>query len=278
MDTPKNMGLATIPGGQYEISHVEGMALAGIVPPPLIYLLIWNYLNDVQTWLIAEFVKEWEIISHWLVSYRTRSVDTKQLPFTSPDYLDQKSIAKLYSVQLDLCGELWESVEEIQNLYRTPHDWWKNCILEIQGIQLTEIYVNPEGVPKGEIEDNTRQLIKSLKKGDIPFDETEDNINLYRVFKYAIKLKSLNYVSVKEEWGRYLEALKVLPRELKKNKELKSLFQIGNRVYYRDRNTLKPIPIKRVPKEVLLDSGAKFAVLVPEDSDKTLRVMFDTDT
>ncbi|MEL6163985.1 MAG: hypothetical protein AAFR37_09570, partial [Cyanobacteria bacterium J06628_3] len=261
------MGLATIPGGQYEISHVEGMALAGIVPPPMIDFLDWNCVDDVKTWLISEFVKEWEIFSHWLVSYRTRAVNTKQLPFTSPDYLDQKSTAKLYSVQLDLCGEIWESVEEIQRLYSTPHDWWVNCMLEVQRNRITEIFENPEGIPKGDIEDDTRQLIKSLKKGDIPFDETEENIHLYRVFKYAIKLKSLNNASVKEEWGRYLEALKVLPRELKKNKELKSLSQIGNRVCYRDRNTLKPIPIKRVPKEVLLDSGAKFAVLVPEDSD-----------
>lgn len=272
------MGLATIPGGQYKISHAEGMALTDIIPPPLIHLFNWNLLNDVQTWLISEFVKEWEIISHWLVSYRTRSVNIKQFPFTSLEYLDQKSIAKLYSVQLDLCAEIWESVEEIQRLYPTPHDWWVNCMLEIQGIQLTEIYVNPEGVPKGDIEDSTRKFIATLKKGIKPFAETEENINLYRFFKYAIESKALNYASVKEEWGRYLEALKVLPRELKKNKEVKSLSQIGNRVYYRDRNTLKLIPIQRVPKEVLLDSRAKFAVLVPENSDKTLRVMFDTHT
>ena len=268
------MGLAIIPGGQYKISHAEGMALTAIIPPPLIHLFNWNYLNDVETWLISELVAEWETISHWLVSYRTRSVNTKQFPFTSPEYLDQKSIAKLYSVQLDLCGEIWESVEEIQRLYPTPHDWWVTCILEIQAIQLTEIYVNPEGVSKGLIEDNTREFIKALKKQTIPFTETEENINLYRFFKYAIK--SLNCASVKQEWSRYLEALKALPRELKKNKELKSLSQIGNRVCYRDRNTLKPIPIQRVCKKVLLDRRSKFAVSIPENSGKTLRVLIST--
>lgn len=251
------MGLVKIGGKNHRINHEEASAIAFFIPPPMVRRIDWEKCTDGQTWLISEIVTEWDIIASWLVSFRTRTVDTRQMPFTSARYLDLKAKAELFSEQLDLCAEIWEVID-VRKHYPTPYDWWIDCVLETQRNQITQIFENPEGVTKGEQEDNIRKLLKSLKEGDIPFQESEMNTHLYRMLNSALKLKKGNK-RVRKAWDDYLKALKAIPVGIKANKEIKSLRQMAGKVFYRQKNTHHLIPIQRVSKEALL-TRTSFAV------------------
>lgn len=244
------MGLVKIGGKNHRINHQEGTAISFFIPPPMVRYIDWEKCTDVQTRLISEVVKEWNIIASWLVSFRTRTVDTKQMPFTSVEYLDLKAKAELFSEQLDLCAEIWEAMD-IRKHYPTPYDWWIDCVLETQRNQITQIFENPEGITKGNQENNTRELLRFLKEGDIPFDESESNTHLYRMLACALKFRTENK-RVRKAWNDYLKALKAIPNEIKANKEIKSLRQMAGKLYYREKNTHRLVPIQRVSKDVLL--------------------------
>lgn len=261
-------GLAVITGGRYSINHNEGTAMANVIPPPIIKNLDWTNLSDKQIWLISELIAEWEIIAHWLVSYRTRTVDTKQLPFTSQDFLNQRAKAELYSIQLDLCAEVWEAIE-IRKTYPTPYDWWEKCMRDIQSEQLQEILSGWEGIAKGKVEDKARSLLRHLVNGSIPFENSHNYVHLYRLFECAIainlkkwQVEDYHSERVSKAWNNYLDAFKELPKELKRNSDIKAMTIMGNRLYYRDRNTLRPISTVPVSIEALLATQSKFKVIV----------------
>jgi hypothetical protein len=254
------MARATISGGIYQINDIEGRAIALIVPPVAIQNInYWDTLTDIQTWKLYEMVVEWEILAHWLVSHRIKTVDTKQMPFISLEFLDQEKKAELFSVQLDLCAEIWKATE-IREYYPTPYHWWVKCIKEVQQNQINTILASRDGIPKGVIEDNTRSLWKSLTQGTIPFDRSANNLHFYRMLNFAIKLRT-TCDRVKDSWINYLKALKALAKELKTNNELKATTTMGRRLYYRDCNTLKAIPTERIEKDTVLDIRAGFAIL-----------------
>jgi hypothetical protein len=254
----KKTGIATISGGAYRIPDSEGKAIASFTPPPLIKNIDWDTLRDAQTWLLYEMVIQWEIIAHWLVSFRTRAVDTKEIPFTLLEFLDQKLKAELYSIQLDLCAVIWEEIE-IRNYYPTPCHWWMKCITENQQSQVKSILLSRDGLAKGETEDGLRHLRRSLDNGIIPFTESPENIHLYRMFDSAIRLRA-NHKLVRNLWSEYLKGLGKLAKELKANGKTKAIIDLGGRLYYRDRHTLKPILISRVEKDTVLNIRAKFAL------------------
>jgi len=254
----ENMGLAKISGGTYRIADGEGRAIESIVPLTAIQNINWDTLTDVQTWLLSEMVVRWEILAHWLVSLRTRAVDTKQLPFTSLTFLDQEAKANLYSIQLDLCAVIWKEIE-IKNWYPTPYDWWIKCIIENQQKQIKSILSNRDGITKGEIEDETRYLRRALNNKNIPYAESLENTHLYRMLNSAIKLRE-NCKQIRAFWIQYLEQLNDLAKELKANNEIKAITILGGRLYYRDRNALKLIPTTRIKKESILNIRAGFEV------------------
>jgi len=259
INTSENMGLAKISGGTYEIADSEGRAIENIIPLTAIQSINWNPLTDVQTWLLSEMVVRWEILAHWLVSCRTRAVDTKQMPFTSLEFLDQETKANLYSIQLDLCAVIWREVEGIEEHYSTPYDWWIKCIRENQQKQIESILLGKSDITKGEIEDETRYLRRALNNESIPYAKSLENTHLYTMFNFAIKLKR-NYEQIKSFWNLYIAQLNKLAKELKANNEIKAIISLGGRLYYRDRNTLKPIPITRIKKDDILNIRAGFEI------------------
>lgn len=252
------MGLARISGGLYKIEHCEGTAIASIIPPELKNIDL-KALNNAQLWLISEMLAEWEILAHWLVYFRTKAVDIKQLPFTASDFIAQKPKAQLFSQQLDLCAAIWEAIE-IRHLYPTPYDWWVDCMVEAQQKQLAGILQNSEGIPKGKIEDSLRGLVRSLSNEEIPLSKAE-NPHIYRMLACAINLK-IKSREVRNAWKNYLLCLKALARQLKSDGFSKSVVRMGDRLYYRDRHTLKQIDITSVNSDIILNIRAKFAVQI----------------
>lgn len=243
-------GIVIISEGVYRIPDNEGRAIASFIPPVFIKDIPWDTLTDAQTYLLYEMAIRWEIIAHWLVSFRTRAVDTKQIPFTLLDFLDQKLKAELYSIQLDLCAVIWEEIE-IRKYYPTPCDWWIECIRQNQQQQIKSILSNGNSITKGEVEDNTRDFRRSLDNGIIPFTESHENLHLYRLFNSAINLRK-KYKQINDFWVKYLKQLNKLAKEIKSTSEIKAITILGGHLYYRDRNTLKSIPITRVEKDTVL--------------------------
>lgn len=251
-------GIATISGEAYRIADSEGRAIASFTPPQLIKDIDWDTLTDAQTWLLSEMVFEWEVIAYWLVYCRTKAVNIKRMPFTHPDFLNQRAKAELYNIQLDLCAAIWEAIE-FSHHYPTLYCWWIKCITENQQSQVKSILLSRDSIAKGETEDGLRILRRSLDKGIIPFTKSHENIHLYRMFDSAISM-GLNNKLVKKLWSEYLKGLGKLAKELKVNSEIKAIANLAGRLNYRDRHTLKRIPVTRVKKDTLLNIRAKFAL------------------
>jgi hypothetical protein len=251
-------GIVTISGEAYRIGDSEGRAIASFTPPPLIKDIDWDPLTDAQTWLLSEMAFEWQVIAYWLVYCRTKAVNIKQMPFTHPDFLNQRAKAELYSIQLDLCAAIWEAIE-FSHHYPTPYYWWIKCITENQQRQVKSILSSKDGLAKGKTEDRLRYLRQSLKNGIIPFTESSENIHFYRMLNSAIRMGVDNKL-VKKLWSEYLKGLGKLAKELKVNSETKAITNLGGRLYYRDRHTLKQIPVERVEKDTVLNIRAKFAL------------------
>jgi hypothetical protein len=250
--------IATISGEAYRIADSEGRAIASFTPPQLIKDIDWDTLTDAQTWLLSEMVFEWEVIAHWLVYYRTRAVDIKRMPFIHPEFLNRRAKAELYNIQLDLCAAIWEAIE-FSHHYQTPYCWWIKCITENQQSQVKSILLSRDSIAKGETEDKLRILRRSLEKGIITFTKSDENIHLYRMFDSAISMGVDNKL-VKKLWSEYLKGLGKLAKELKDDGETKAITNSGGHLYYRDRHTLKRIPVNRIKKDTVLNIRAKFAL------------------
>lgn len=251
-------GIATISGEAYRIADSEGRAIASFTSPQLIKDIDWDTLTDAQTWLLSEMVFEWEVIAYWLVYCRTKAVNIKRMPFTHPDFLNQRAKAELYNIQLDLCAAIWKAIE-FSHHYPTLYCWWIKCITENQQSQVKSILLSRDSIAKGETEDGLRILRRSLDKGIIPFKKSHENIHLYRMFDSAISM-GLDNKLVKKLWSEYLKGLGKLAKELKVNSEIKAIANLAGRLNYRDRHTLKRILINRVKKDTLLNIRAKFAL------------------
>lgn len=257
-------GLARISGGDYKIDDSEGRAIASFVPPLLLKNLEWESLSRNQEWLFGEFAAHWEIIAHWLVYYRTKAVDIRQMPFTDPEFFDKRPIAELYNSRLELCAAVWEAID-IRSYYPTPYDWWRDCMLELQEEQKEFILCGGEieiiTLTKGQTEDGLRKLRRSLKD-KIPFKETSKNKHLYRLYNASIEFKDLG--KIRQRWAEYLKQLGLLAGAMKSNSGIKALVHLKNGLFYREGNTLVPIPILKDTgsiKDAVLDIRAKFALL-----------------
>lgn len=255
-------GLVKISGGIYKIGDSAGRAIASFIPPPLLKDIDWDTLNNAQKWLFSEMACQWDIIAQWLVYFRTRAVDIKQMPFTLCEFTDQRAKAELYNIQLDLCAATWEEIDEISQHYPTPYDWWIKCIKEVQQSQVNAVKDLREGkiqLNKGETEDGLRELRRFLKQDTIPFLETAQNQHIYKFYLFAIKLK--NCKPVRTLWDEYLKALAKQASELKDRKEIKAIVHHRGQLYFQNGSTMTPILITSIDKYAVLNVRAKFALM-----------------
>jgi len=255
-------GLVKISGGIYKIGDSEGRAIASFIPPPLLKDIDWDTFNNAQKWLFSEMACQWDIIAQWLVYFRTRAVDIKQMPFILCEFTDQRAKAELYNIQLDLCAATWEEIDKITEHYRTPYEWWIKCIKEVQQSQVKAIKDLREGkiqLNKGETEDGLRELRRSLEGEDIPFLETPQNLHIYKLYQFTIKLQK--HKPVKKLWNEYLKALTKQASELKSRKEIKAIVHHRGHLYFQNGSTMTPIPITGIDKYFVLNVRAKFALM-----------------
>lgn len=238
---------AIIATGKYEINSSEGEAIASFIPPK-IHNIKWDLLRDRQTFLLYGYCYHWQIITNWLVYFRSKAVDIKEFPFNSEDFQNLRPKAQLLSNLLDLCAAVWEVIE-IREIYPTPAHWWRDCILEEQQSVINEILEDTEQHTKGGVEKGSREFKKELSRGEIP-EALGKQTHLYKLFQNVLKTKKDE--SVRDAWKIYLKSITAYTCSMKVNNDTKALAYIGNHLMYRDRSKTIRIPIRRIEKDDIL--------------------------
>jgi hypothetical protein len=197
MTEKPGMGLAKLSIGEktvFEpISNSEGEALLASVHPPYLWEINLDELANSQLELIIEYIIRWNILAYWMCSHRTGRSDTRSEPFTFQCFKDLREISGVYNDLFDLCVATFEAVD-VRNFVLTPQEWWASIIHAEQKDKIRQIIASKDkngdikihGITKRALVKGSTNLLKELKAGRIPFEETEDNKFFFRLCNAAI--------------------------------------------------------------------------------------------